>query len=158
MDKRYPPQYIVLVEDHYDQAELIRTHLELAFADARVERIRTELDFRSRIPNLAVKRPDVIILDVMLKWTDPSPDLEEPPDDVKDEGFHRAGIRCADLLFTYPETRDIPIILYTVLELTDLPDYLSQGRSNVVHLLKESQIEPLIDAIRTLLDGAKVRG
>jgi hypothetical protein len=91
-------------------------------------------------------------MDVMLPWTDPSPTIEPPPREVVEEGFYRAGIRCARLLATNKTTKHIPVILYTVLERADLEDQIRELSSlaNVVHLRKDSDDDRIIDLIREL--------
>lgn len=154
MKMQHKPRYIVLVEDDYEHANRIRTSLEFAFPAAEVKRISTELEFRLKLDDLAVDRPDVIILDVMLRWTDPRRDLQKPPEDVEEGGFYRAGVRCANLLLKREETKDIPIIFYTILEHDDLSDDLNYIRKkNVFHLQKDSE-SLATEILRLLNDGS----
>jgi CheY-like chemotaxis protein len=143
---------ILIVEDDHLQADWIHQSLANKFPRAEIERISTELEFRSRVDNgnLAENPPDVIIMDVMLRWTDPGPDLKPPPSDVREEGFFNAGLRCERLLAQEERTSHIPVILYTVLERTDLKQDPEKLRRNVHYLPKESNPEPLIQLIRDL--------
>jgi len=143
---------ILVVEDDHLQADWICQNLEGEFVGAEIQRISTELEFRSRLidGDLGKEPPDVIIMDVMLRWADPSPDLQPPPDDVRDEGFYNAGLRCEKLLDQDETTRHIPVILYTVLERSDLSKQLRGMRRNVQYLPKESDPKPLSQLIRTM--------
>src|SRR6266850_8480467 len=107
---------ILIVEDDYLQAEWIYGSLEQALPDAQFDRVSTESEFRSRFDEIANKGPDVVVMDVMLRWADPIPGLDLPPIDVQKEGFYRAGLRCERILARDDRTSQVPVILYTVLE------------------------------------------
>jgi len=145
---------ILIVEDDYLQADWIRANLEQAFSNLEtgidIDQIGTELEFRARLADIPKEPPDVIIMDVMLRWTDPSPDMQLPPDDVQEKGFYRAGLRCARLLAKDKRTSDIPVILYTVLEHIDLKGDLQGLPERVIYLLKKSDPTELIQRIRDL--------
>lgn len=142
---------ILIVEDDYLQAEWFQKELKKEFPRANIDIIKTEYKFRSCMEEIAKKPPDVIVMDIMLRWADPSPDMPQPPDDVKNEGFYRAGLRCQKLLAESEKTRIIPVILYTVLERNDLKENLQKLPSHVIHLPKESSLTPLVREIRRLI-------
>lgn len=139
---------ILLVEDDYIQSELICEALEQAFPSDAIELIRTEHEFRSRLAEIEAGPPDIIILDIMLRWTLPSRDMPELPQDVRDEGLYRAGFRCRNLLAERARTRDIPVILYTVMEASDISDDLEDIAPGTVYLRKEADVQSLIELIR----------
>lgn len=144
---------ILVIEDDHLQAEWICKNLEQAFRGDKIDRITMEMEFRSHFDEIANDPPDVVIMDVMLRWADPSPDLKPPPDDVKKGGFYRAGLRCTRILAQDKRTEDIPVILYTVLEHNDLQQNnfeadLQDLLKKAVHLPKEANLAPLIQAIR----------
>lgn len=145
---------ILIVEDDYLQADSIYETLKQILS-ARIEGISTESEFRSRIQEIEKDPPDVVIMDVMLRWTDPSPelDLDLAPPDIRNKGFYRAGVRCAALLGERERTKNIPIIFYTILERADLEvDIKKLSRiGEIVHLRKESDADPLIDLINDLV-------
>lgn len=143
--------YILVVEDDYLQANLICEKLASVF-HCEVKRISTERDFRLNLPKLENNLPSIIIMDVMLRWTDPSSKIERPPREVRTEGFYRAGIRCTRLLAEWDITKEVPVILYTILERTDLEKQLAELSSsiNIVHLRKESDVDRLIELIREI--------
>lgn len=139
---------ILLVEDDYIQSDLICEALEQAFPSDVVELIRTEHEFRSRLVDIKARPPDIIILDIMLRWTLPSRDMPELPQDVREEGLYRAGFRCKKLLSEHARTRDIPVILYTVMEVSDIAEDLQDIASGAVYLRKEADMTSLIQLIR----------
>jgi len=139
---------ILIVEDDHLQADWIKLSLGHALPGAEIQRISTELGFRSSLEGIANEPPDVIIMDIMLRWTDPSADTAEPPDEVRKEGFFAAGLRCERLLAANQRTSRIPVILYTVLEESDLRQKQRSLRENVRYLPKESDPEPLISLVR----------
>lgn len=145
---------ILVVEDDHIQADWIKKKLQDAFAQTHggVELIviNTESEFRTRLPELANSLPDVIVMDVMLRWADPSPDLARPPQDVIQEGFYRAGLRCERLLASDPRTSSIPVVLYTVLDSNAMDHEITNLRPNVKYLPKSSDVEPLAKMIREL--------
>jgi len=144
---------ILIVEDDYLQADSIYEKVKQAFRLAP-QKISTEQQFRTQLNEIEKQPPDLIIMDVMLRWTDPSPDLdiESTPPEVLHQGFYRAGVRCGRLLADSEILRRTPIILYTILERADLENDLKElsGRLRIVHLRKESDPDPLIQLIRDL--------
>lgn len=111
--------YILIVEDDPAQFAYFKEILIDSFPNLRLNRIITEKDFRDKMKEIANDRPDVILMDIMLRWTDPAPDMSPPPKEVEKEGFFRAGLRCVNLLAQNNSTKRIPIILYSVLELKE---------------------------------------
>lgn len=113
---------VLLVEDDPLQAEAIKQDLAESFPGLTITRIATESAFRAQLDKIASDPPHLIILDAMLRWADPSPDMEPPPEEVLREKHYRAGLRCASLLSEYPHLRDTPVILHTMLEEEDLEE------------------------------------
>ena len=141
---------ILVVEDDHLQVQWIKKGLLQSFPSATIDVIKTELEFRLRVPGMVNDAPAVVIMDVMLRWTDPTPNVQSPPAEVQKGGFFRAGLRCARLLAAQFGTRNIPVILYSVLEESDLASELKE-ESQVHHLRKDSALEPLIRRIQELL-------
>lgn len=142
---------LVLVEDDHLQAERLLNDLRLAFPQATCELIKTESEFRNKLDAFVERPPDAIVMDVMIRWTDPTPDMAPPPKDVKGEDYFRAGVRCAKLL----EERGVhsPIILYTILDAADLKEDLAKVSKIAIHLRKEASSESLVRRIRELTQG-----
>jgi CheY-like chemotaxis protein len=145
---------ILLVEDDIIQSDFICDALEQEFPGGEVELIKTEQEFRSRLDNIAKRTPDVVIMDVMLRWTDPSPDQVPSPEDVREEGHYRAGFRCRKLLSERGQTKDVPVILYTVLDHADISHELQDiSIGEVQYLRKESSAGPLLRSVRKFGGG-----
>jgi CheY-like chemotaxis protein len=140
---------ILVVEDDTLQAEDIQSAIASAFPKAQLEHLRTESQLRKRVDELAAHPPDIILLDVMLPWMDPSSEMAEPPAEVQRNGGFRAGLRCERLL--REKGVDTPIILYTILETMDLQASPGQVGSNVFYFRKEASMAPLTQLIQQLL-------
>lgn len=140
---------ILLVEDDIIQSDLICEALGQEFPTGEVELIKTEHEFRSRLHDKGWRAPDIIIMDVMLRWTDPSPEQPPSPADVREEGHYRAGFRCRKLLSEHRRTKDVPVILYTVLDHADISHELQDITiGEVQYLRKESSAVPLMRSVR----------
>jgi predicted nucleotide-binding protein len=140
---------ILIVEDDYLQAELIQEGLNAAFPGVDISHIKTESAFRSRLKSIVDNPPDVVIMDMMIRWTDPLPDLPPAPPEVREEGHYRAGLRCQRLLAQSEATAGIPIIIYSVLEREDLQEDLKGTPMNVMYLSKDFEFKALIRFIRS---------
>lgn len=137
---------ILLVEDDHLQVEALHSALVMAFPGSRINRVATESEFRDWLSSDLSQIPDVIVIDMMLRWADPGPEIPQPPPEVKKNGRYRAGTRCRALLREDPRTREIPVILHTFLERSDvgnLPDAVS-------FVTKVSDPAQLIEKIREL--------
>ncbi len=144
---------ILLVEDDFLQADSIRDQLERGFPGVVIEHVSTESEFRTRFTETSQNVPDVVVLDLMLRWTDPGPDSIQPPEDVRHGGSHRAGVRCQALLANHPQTENIPVVLYSALDPTDMQRAMGESARNVVYLSKGTDEIRLIRLIRGLLQA-----
>ena len=142
---------ILIVEDDYLQADWLKETLGDYFPGSTVQQISTESEFRSQIEHLRKSPPDLVLLDVMLRWADPSPKTAVPTEDAKN-GFFRAGLRCEGLLRQFKETRRTPVILYTVLQGSDLGEELHKFSPAVptYYVGKASDSSQLIETITRL--------
>jgi len=111
---------ILSVEDDPLGAEWIRQAVESRIPGAKVNQINTESEFLTSLPEIAARPPSLILMDEMLRWADPSPHVPERPADVRAGGISRAGLRCCVRLAAKPETSAIPVILYTVLQNSEI--------------------------------------
>ena len=150
---------ILIVEDDYLQACWLKGVLEEHLPGVEVRLIPTELKFREAMESLRSQPPDLVILDVMLRWTDPAPDMVPAPSDVRESGFFRAGFRCERLLRQYPETEETSVILYTVLEegdiqQTDIGFDLERLHAKTRYINKDSDPSHLLDAVKEVLAEA----
>jgi CheY-like chemotaxis protein len=108
--------YVLIVEDDKVQFQSFEKALRESSVISRINRIRTEKEFNDRFEEIALDKPDVILMDIMLRWADPEPDLPPPPPEIDNEGFYRAGLRCERLLARDDRTKNIPIVIYSVLD------------------------------------------
>jgi DNA-binding NarL/FixJ family response regulator len=144
---------LVLLEDDPVQSELLVEELTAEFPEASIMLITSESEFQSRIDEFTNSPPDVFILDVMVRWTKPSPNLDSNSENRKSNGYYRAGIDCAKLLRT--SGINTPIILYTILENNDIrADIKSLEDSqikDVRYVRKESDPFDLMKRIRSVV-------
>lgn len=139
---------IFLLEDDYLQSDWQIKVLRREFPNRLVELHETESEFVAALPGLVEYPPAVFILDVMLRWDNPGQNIPKP-DDVRQEGFYRAGLRCMKLIRETPELAHIPIVLYTMLEEMDLRGMVPK---DVHHISKSSDTSKLLETLRTLLE------
>jgi len=132
---------LLIVDDDHLEVQRISEFFRKRIG-AEVASMSTESEFISHIDKLAGMKLSVIIMDVMLRWADPSPDLriEDIPQDVVEDGFYTAGIRCLKRLASRPDTKDLPVILYTTLDQNDFT-------APVVHT-KSDDLEPLLKEVQ----------
>lgn len=144
--------YFLIVEDDKLQFSFIKNAIKQGrhFSNSRVERIATESEFIDKLDSIATDRPDVILLDIMLRWTDPSPQMTLPPPEIAEQGFFRAGVRCEQRLAADPRTRNIPVIVYSILEKKDFEGQI-RPRPEVRYLEKDFGVEELNLALEECL-------
>jgi CheY-like chemotaxis protein len=141
---------ILIVEDDHLQEGPFEEYLQDAFPGAVIETVPTEKDFRQRLAGLREHPPDVVVMDVMLRWDFPRRDAVPPPEDVRDGGYHWAGVRCAELMAADPALRRTPVVFCTIVERADLE---RDGRSlpaNSRYVRKSADLDGLTRVIRTL--------
>lgn len=141
---------VLLVEDDAVQADWIQMNLGRAY-DSKLQWVATESQFRDELSKIIESPPDIVIMDVMLSWAEASTSIPAQPDDVRQEGMYRAGLRCQDLLSANAATAAVPVILYTVQSFKDLEVELDEVSGRVLYLPKEADINPLINQIDTLI-------
>lgn len=139
---------IVLVEDEYSQAESVSGWLVERWPSAQVDVISTESDFRRNLPDLSASSPDIFIIDVMLRWEDPRPDPDPRPAEVTDP--QGAGFRCVKLLQN-TLSKDVPVVLYSVLERPDVSADISSLPSSVRFLEKRSDKDRFLQLVGSLI-------
>ncbi len=140
---------IILVEDDNWQSERIFSHLKRSLKTTP-EQIFTEYDFQKSFESYKEQPPDIVIMDVMLPWTEADETIEPRPTKVVEEGPYRAGFRCRELLASDEKTKNIPVILYTILNQNDLASELEGLPQQIVFLPKDSEAELLIKEILKL--------
>jgi CheY-like chemotaxis protein len=104
---------ILIIEDDKIQADELGHRLgRLGY---QVDQIATELEFRRELDH--IKPYSLAVVDMMLRWTDPSPDMELPPPEIIQEGFYTAGLRCCRQL----AAKGIRCLIFTALDPKRIP-------------------------------------
>jgi CheY-like chemotaxis protein len=142
--------HVLIVEDDYLQADWLGQILRDQLSGVEIELIRNEQRFYDWLESLKSSPPDLVILDVMLRWTDPGSGISAP-EEVMKGGYYRAGLRCEKLLRQKERTRSTPVILYTVLEALDLAAETDGISDKSIYLGKSSNASPLIDVVQKLI-------
>src|SRR5690348_2830914 len=101
----------VVVEDDHLQKGPLEDRLRMTFPGADVSVLSSEHQFRDFLPALRSSPPDLVLMDVMLRWSLPAPNAPEPPPDVAEGGYYRAGLRCAHLLLDDEQLHHVPVVL-----------------------------------------------
>lgn len=137
---------IYIVEDDYFQLEYVSTLLQNEFgSDVEVRPIQTESEFCRRFEEIAAARPACIVLDILIQWAEAT-----MSDDSRGPGtFRTAGLRCQRKLREDQRTKNIDVILYTVLDRSDVLDFPQE----VHYLRKDASDERFLELVRTLLPG-----
>lgn len=149
-------QILILEDDaslHPLLKELIATNLSDLAPTILI--LETEADFRMKwLPNLGsdkTKRPDVFVIDVMLRWTDSNPDQPPRPPDVIEGGFMRAGLRCLKLIRQRPSLFNTPVIFLTTLTKENLSNLGAEMEG--IEVLHKGDIQRLPAQIRIALSS-----
>src|ERR1051326_4524395 len=93
---------VLIVEDDPMQACFLKERFEDEFNEVEIFLIGSEKQFREDLKAIEEFAPDLIILDVMLRWMNPSPNMSSMPEDVTETGMYRAGFRCLKSLSESP--------------------------------------------------------
>jgi CheY-like chemotaxis protein len=136
---------VLIIEDDSIQATRLESLIQSHFSGVSVDKVATELEFRKRLPGIADGAYKVALVDMMLRWTDPSPDMEPPAEDVIEEGFFVGGLRCRRALLA----KNIPSIVFTVLNSENLPkEYQDKG---IDFIQKGPSFQPILDKLKGYL-------
>jgi len=148
---------ILVVEDDPLQSDSLLKVLKRSFANVRFDPIlKSEAAFCFAIDQIFSDPPDIILIDVMLRWTEKrGSDAPVPPALVDEEGYYRAGIRCQRLAAEFEKKtgKTIPIVLLTILDAGTLRKDTSALPPHVAHVKKEADPIELIAKIRELVTG-----
>jgi DNA-binding NarL/FixJ family response regulator len=144
---------VLVLEDDEFQAEELQITLKTIFPGVDIELLATEHEFRQWLARDDAAVPDLAILDVMVRWTDPAEDQPDAPADVVKDGFFTAGLRCYELLAGAERTARVPVILYTVLDHADLETSLDELPRHVAYVAKEIDDRRLTETIIALTQG-----
>jgi hypothetical protein len=147
---------IVVLEDDVLQTENLREMLQkrLRLSPGQILVWSAESDFRKWLlmdESQSVVSSAVFVLDMMVRWSRVQPVIPDMPNDVRLEGFRRAGLRCANLL--KERCQNARVVLHTILDEDDLVDIDLQGFGVVT---KTHDTEPLMRWIASALNQTTV--
>lgn len=102
---------LVIEDDETQAADLVKALDTIReFRPVEAVRIELERDFEERFEEIASQHFDLAIVDIMLEYQDPSPNMKQAPGLYDDAGF-----RCRKRLNEDPRTAHIPVIMLSVL-------------------------------------------
>src|SRR5258708_5755898 len=104
---------VLIIEDDKTQADLLKHEIEKHIG-LTSDIISTELEFWNRYEKM---NHQIAVVDMMLRWTDPAPDMQMPPAHIIKEGFFTAGLRCCRAL----RKKNIPCVVFTALDPARIP-------------------------------------
>jgi CheY-like chemotaxis protein len=149
---------ILSVEDDPLQAEWIRATIERHIPNSDIRQLKTEHEFVAEFEAIALRPPRVILLDAMLRWTDPVRDMPIMPAEVQKGGLAQAGLRCRQRLSADSRTSAIPVILYSVLQGNpSRPETLQFMPEDVTHVQKNADPVEMIGKIKLALHQERRR-
>ena len=137
---------ILIVEDDPHYVNDLRDSLDEFASDIAV--ISTEAAFRAAYEAIASNPPELIVMDIMLRWTDPSEQMSSPSN--KSDSFHRAGLRCLKMLRDDPRTQNVQVILYSVLEESDVARDMRAMGLTARHVVKSMHTD-IVKQIKNIL-------
>jgi hypothetical protein len=141
---------ILIVEDDAIDAIWLRNMIAEAFPGVQTDVLSTESEFISNFARIVKDPPVLALVDVILRWADPAPDIPEPPGEVLAHGPYRGGFRIVDALASRPETRWVPVILTSSGSIGQMDERIRLPE-NVVRLPKQELSYRLIGIARSLL-------
>jgi len=128
---------LLVVEDDVITSHWLQLELKRHFPDSTIQLIRTEAEFRARFVEIASNPPDIVILDIVLRWAEPGQVI--PPTicraDVNTDEYYEAGYRCQAMLAADERTKRVPVIFHSVLD-RELEARLKEMPSNVQMISK----------------------
>ena len=146
---------IYYLEDDSAYAQLVVAKLEREFPlfrrrceIHRVSTVKGYLELLGEFKQNRKAKPDLIMLDLMVRYADPEPGDPEVPTEWS---YESAGLRCAALTLT--EFPAIPIVLYSIVEDADIsndPEYLNL-RDKIKYVAKGPNLNNLAKEIYALL-------
>jgi CheY-like chemotaxis protein len=146
---------VLILEDDSAMSEWLESAIHREMADLRpeIEVLETESEFVLKwLPEFDKglrEKPAVIVIDVMLRWTDPDPDQPPRPPEVIDGGFMRAGLRCLDLIRKHTTLSRSRVVLFTNLSKENLESI--GGNADDVEFVQKDDALVVLRRIRAAL-------
>ena len=146
---------ILIIEDDSTWCQWLETSIKRDLAELwpEVEVVESEAEFVLKwVPGFdagSKKRPDIIVLDIMLRWTDPDPEQSPRPPNVVEGGFMRAGLRCLDMIKRHGKLSKSHVIIVTVLSQEDLSAI--GGNPRATDFVQKNNGEAVLRRIRSAL-------
>lgn len=137
---------VVLIEDDQLQAGWTRDALSDAFEDLEIRHFATSSGFVAALPELAVSGFDVLISDMLVRWTTLDSDSTRAPDGWR---YFEAGVQHVNAMRQTEGLRNVPAILWTVMSSSAISnDHIPPL---TIFLTKNDDVRQLIRAIRSLM-------
>ena len=137
---------VLLIEDDSVQARNLDRLIRQAFPGVSVNIIGTELEFRDKLPEIVPGSYRIALIDLMLRWTDPSPEMIAPPKEIYEQGFFLGGLRCRQALLE----KKIRSVIFTVHDRETFP----QLKADIDYVQKGPSFDPILNKLRGYLDKA----
>jgi len=142
---------ITLVEDDHLQVELMVRSLRQALgSEVEIEVVRTEEAFRDGFITMQSNPPELFIIDIMLRWTDPQVNMTILPAEFSWKDAEPPGFRCQELLASNSTTRDIPVVLYSAFHDSNWKLKVRRSLPPTVVYVPKDDLKLVLDAIRKL--------
>jgi len=126
-------KHVLIIEDDRLQAGALKLYLSETYPGVEIRWVATELQFRSEVLAETPLAYSVAIVDMMLRWTDPSANMVMPPEEILQEGFFVAGLRCCREL----RKRGIRCVIFTALDPEKVP--LEAGEEGQIPIVNKSR-------------------
>lgn len=150
---------ILIVDDEISVVEAFRQRLMRILPNATLFPVYTEQEFLSQFPEIEAFLPDIVVLDILLPWTTPIPNMQPPPpptEEVQKAGHLRAGIRCLGKLRNANATATVPVVLHSVISEMDLRESdLIDGLGEITFIVQKTDgLDHLINFIRSVTQSS----
>jgi CheY-like chemotaxis protein len=141
------PGILLVEDDHIQRADALRA-IESSI-DVELTTKSTESEFELDFEAIAGNPPKVAVLDLMLRWARPAPEMPAASAEVM-EHPEQAGLRCARRLLNDPRTRGTEVIVYSVFPREDFRDTPAE----VIWVVKDPGFQNVLEKIREALARA----
>ncbi len=147
--------HVLILEDDASASGWLESAIRRELTDlaSAIEIVETEsefvLEWLPQFDQGMKPQPSVIVIDIMLRWTDPAPQQPPRPPEVIQGGFMRAGLRCLESIRQRPKLLHVPVVLYTALTREDL--FSLGGKPDGVQFVQKGDGQAVLGPIRAAL-------